>query len=365
MHRPSALLPLFGGLLLALFAAPRGTFAADPVVPGQNVPRFAVKDVALTAAGLPEGWKVAPTDVPLAEEKALLDGITAAATEAKEPDVVPLTLAFLTPEGKTVVVALAESLRDPTAFATSAQAAAAKNGWSYRDLGTPARVVLVSGPQAAREQALAAQVATAVRFLAKRAAEILDTWRAGQGSPIPAYVFSQGVLNIDPKHAPSHLIKGDMILRMEANGRAGALVEDAVVHFRAALDKQATSPLSGDPLVEAHGLLGESLLRLKPPQDAQGRDALKEAVKRLPGSKVRREIGLRFLYNLACAHGRLKETDEAFARLTTFLEDMAKATDAKPDQGWRTDPDFASLRDDPRWAELVKKYPEKAPEVVK
>jgi hypothetical protein len=373
MHPPST--ARASGLLLSvvlLAAGVRGSFAADPVPPGVPVPRFTAKDVALTEAGLPEGWKLAPTDAPPAEDKALREGIAAVATESKEPDVVPVTIALLTPDGKPVVVALVETLRDPSAFAAAAKATAAKNGWSFRDLGTPARVVLVAGPEDARAAALAAQVAATVGFLAKRADEELGKWRAGKVRLMNAYVLSQDVLTLDPKHAPSHLIKADSILRMMAQGNEEALPADALSHLRAVTAKDATSPLMGDQLVQANtllsqalGMVGEELLSREPPKNEQGRDALKEAVERLPGTKVPRDLALRFRYNLACAHGRLKEKDAAFALLTALLEDLAKAPDPQLAQIWRTDPDFSSLREDPRWTELMTKYPEQAAEDVK
>ena len=61
------------------------------------------------------------------------------------------------------------------------------------------------------------------------------------------------------------------------------------------------------------------------------------------------------LYNLACAHGRLKELDPAFERLNAALEANAKAPVGGID--FRNDKDFENLHGDPRWEGLTKKYP--------
>jgi tetratricopeptide (TPR) repeat protein len=54
------------------------------------------------------------------------------------------------------------------------------------------------------------------------------------------------------------------------------------------------------------------------------------------------------LYNLACANALLGETDEALEHLKAALEGHADYAEAA-----RDDPDFESIRNDPRFAELV------------
>lgn len=363
MHRSLTFVARAAVLVAASVGGARVARAEDPPLPGGRLPKLALKDVALVAADLPEGWRLAPAEPALAEEKALREGIATVAASAREPDVAPLTVSLLAKEGQPVVVALVASQRDPAAFAAAAKAAAATQGWAFRELGTPSRIVLVLGPEGLREQALAAETAVAVRFFAKHAAEALDAWRAGKGPPVPAYVFSELVLRIDPQHAPSHLIKGDMIVRMAQNGNPDAHLEDAVTHLRAALAKEATSPLAADLEVEARGLLGETLLSLEPPKNEEARDALLAAVARLDGSKVRADVQARFRYNLACAHGRLKENDAAFALLGALLDAMAQAPAPQLEAIWRTDADFRGLQADARWEALLKKHPAPAPPV--
>jgi tetratricopeptide (TPR) repeat protein len=53
-------------------------------------------------------------------------------------------------------------------------------------------------------------------------------------------------------------------------------------------------------------------------------------------------------YNLACAESRLGETDSAFEHLAAALEERPDLREAA-----RTDDDFASIRDDPRFADLA------------
>jgi tetratricopeptide (TPR) repeat protein len=54
------------------------------------------------------------------------------------------------------------------------------------------------------------------------------------------------------------------------------------------------------------------------------------------------------LYNLACANALLGETDDALEHLKAALEGHADYRESA-----RDDPDFESIRDDPRFAELV------------
>jgi tetratricopeptide (TPR) repeat protein len=59
------------------------------------------------------------------------------------------------------------------------------------------------------------------------------------------------------------------------------------------------------------------------------------------------ERGILF-FNLACAEARLAETDAAFEHLASALEERPDLRETA-----RADDDFASIRDDPRFAELV------------
>ena len=54
------------------------------------------------------------------------------------------------------------------------------------------------------------------------------------------------------------------------------------------------------------------------------------------------------LYNLACAEAMLGETDEALGHLRLAIDSLPEAAE------WaREDVDLASIRDDPRFAELL------------
>ena len=88
--------------------------------------------------------------------------------------------------------------------------------------------------------------------------------------------------------------------------------------------------------------------------DAKGRDALAAAVSK-PGDLSKGRVA-QFRYDLACAHARLGAKDEAFAHLEQTLE-ADRASPIVGIQHWREDPDFASLKEDPRWKALLEKFP--------
>ena len=346
MRRPLALLLAPTAFALLNWIAAGGV-RADPPVPGE-APPFSAYDIALAEAGLPEGWKAGPSDPPSADEKAIRDEIEAIA-KAKGEEATVVGRALVTADGKAVTVVLVDSAKEPKAFSTAVQESATKHGWSTAELGSPSRLAICAGPEDARAKALAAQAAYAVRMLSVKASSALEM-RTGPR----AYGFAKAALAIDGKHAPSHYVVAVLIAVAAQNKQPEAKVEDAIAHFKAALSKEATSPLSGDTVAQAYGELGGAYLNAK--MNAEGRDALKEAVKRLPGSTVSKDLALTFRYNLACAHGRLKEMDEAFGLLTGVLEDIAKEPNEQLEELWPTDEDFTNLKADPRWAELTKKY---------
>ena len=74
----------------------------------------------------------------------------------------------------------------------------------------------------------------------------------------------------------------------------------------------------------------------------------KKAKELLTKSLGKYEDNAGVLYNLACANALLGETDEALEHLKAALEGHADYAEAA-----RDDPDFESIRNDPRFAELV------------
>jgi hypothetical protein len=167
--------------------------------------------------------------------------------------------------------------------------------------------------------------------------------------------LSKAALAVEPGTASARLVVAYLSrLEMTADSDAASWrrLADA---FLAALDEKATIPASPREKAMARGDAGGALLMTKDAAaDAQARDLLKKAVE--DAALVGREEGLGFRYNLACAHGRLKEIDAAFEHVSPVLEEQAK----RPMQGlahWRVDPDFESLHADPRWAKLLEKYP--------
>ena len=129
-----------------------------------------------------------------------------------------------------------------------------------------------------------------------------------------------------------------------------------ITYLRAAVAKEATGTLGKGDRAKALSKLGYAYLeKEKSGPSTEARDALKEAVGAV--ADLDSEEATIARYNLACAHARLKEIDDAFKNLTTMLEENAK----DPSNGslkWQDDVDFTNLKADPRWAALAKKYPQ-------
>lgn len=317
-------------------------------------PAFSVSDIALAQDGLPEGWKEGPAEPVSADAKAVQEDIDAIA-KAKGEETFVAARPFATADGKAVVLVLVDSDKDPKAFAAAVKESAAKHGWGYRELGSPGRIVVAAGPEDARAKAIDAQVAYGAKMLGGKAEKAIESRLFAR-----AMALAKGGLTIDGKSAKCHLVLGQVHGVGAQQEAPGFSYDEAIKHLKAALSADATGPLTGDALIEAYGELGGVYLNVKPPKDAEGRDALQEAVKRLAGSTAPRNLSLTYRYNLACAHGRLKEKEESFKLLTAILEEMAKEPAPALDSIWRTDADFTNLKDDPRWDALLKKYPQTA-----
>jgi tetratricopeptide (TPR) repeat protein len=235
------------------------------------------------------------------------------------------------------------------------KAAAAAKGWALEAMGAPTRLLVVSAPADVLPKAVEVQRAYAARMLAVKASGAYENRVFRR-----AFTFAQTVLALDPKHAGGHLIVGRLmaaegIQAKQAEGeKADEIIAAAVKHLRAAFAKDATGTLSAGERASGLGELGLALLYTKK-ADAEARDALKEAV---AGTFDTASEGAIARYNLACAHGRLKEIDAAFEHLALVLAAETKSPgNAQLLQAWQKDEDFTNLHGDPRWAELVKQYP--------
>lgn len=319
-------------------------------------PEHSAYDMALAAAGLPEGWKLVPSAEGAADENALKDAVVATVKDSIKPDAVHFVMrSATTPDGKKAVFALVDLDEKAPKAVDALGAAAAAKGWTVRTLGAPTRLLVVAAPADVAAKATEVQTAYAARMLAVKASAALENRNARR-----AFLLGRAVLALDGKHAVGHMVVGQLLLgegtqAKQAQGDgADELLAKAVVHLRAAVAKDATGTLTPGERATTLGELGLGLLYTKK-ADAEARDVLKEAVAGTFDSPRTAAVAR---YNLACAHGRLKELDAAFKELATVLEAESKSpADGQLLGAWRADEDFTNLRADPRWAELEKKYP--------
>lgn len=349
-RRPFAV--AFAFLFLAAFALAPLARAGDEIPPEDETGYgYSNEEVAIADAGLSDGYKVATGPDADALAKTTKDSLTALVKEKGAGELLDgVTARVVTcPEGAQVVLGLIDltSRSEPLEKAL-AEAAAAK-GWTVKAVGTPKNWIVASGPEAPRAKVVAAQVAYAAQMLATKSSSAIEE----ANGPL-AGAMARIALRIDPKNARANLIVGSFLLRQARTPDDKALLDQAIVHLRAATAKDATGTLTPREATSARGELGGVLLNKGGPS-TEARDLLKEAVKALDA--VPRDAGIGYRYNLACAHARLKELDEAFPMLEKALADDAK----DPIDGishWRKDPDFESLKADPRWAKLLETYPD-------
>ena len=349
-RRPFAVAFAFLSLLAFSFAPPAR--AGDEVPPeDESGFGYSNEDVAIADAGLTDGYKVATGAEADALVKSTKESLTAFVKEKGAGEVLDgVTARVVTcPEGGQVVLGLVDlnSRSEPLEKAL-AEAAAAK-GWTVRAVGTPKNWIVASGPEAPRAKVVAAQVAFAAQMLATKSSSAIED----ANGPL-AGAMARIAYRIDPKNARANLITGSFMQAQAAQAEDKAMMDDAIARFRAALAKDATGTLTPREATSARGELAGSLLQKSGPS-TEARDLLKEALKSLDA--VPRDVGIGYRYNLACAHARLKELDEAFPPLEKALADNKE----KPIQGishWRKDPDFEPLKGDPRWAKLLETYPD-------
>jgi len=305
-------------------------------------------DMAMAEGGLPQGWTLGEGDAAAKEENALKDAVLALAKSAGAPEdgVHGVTRSANAPAGRAVFLLVDVDKPEP-AFAKALTAAATEKGWVVRTMGASTRFLVVAAPEAVRLPAVEAQTRWAARMLAMKAWSAVEYRNADR-----AVLLARAALAMDAKSAGANFVLGVIATDMAQEKRDPKGFAAAVERLRAALASDASSPLTGSQAVSALGALGTALL-LMGGKDAEERDALKKAV--AGASELDRAGAMGNLYNLACAHARLKELDEAFTHLTAVLAQHAK----EPIRGidhWRKDPDFANLQADPRWAKLLETY---------
>lgn len=332
---------------------PSDPMSGDPEAGGNKVTSFAM---VLEKDGLPEGFTIVEGEAAGPDAKALEEAVNAIAKDkgvATSDDYSVLMRSAAGPAGVKAHYAYVDLGAPSQTFVDALKAEGAKKSWSVRAMGTERHVLVTAAPEAARAKAEGFATAFAGRMLTRRAVKSLESdGRRALG-------LSRIALQLDAKSAGAHFILGLIQMQLALRAKPIGNLEPAITHFRAGLDKDATNALSKREAVIATGKLGQSILNKGGPS-AEARDLLKATVASLSElTPAERTDAVGFRYDLACAHGRLKEVDDAFKVLSSVLEDDAKDPVQGISEIWREkDTDLDSLRADPRWKALLEKYPD-------
>lgn len=333
-------------------AAPVGREPRDPVTQDpESFVEYSSLSIALAQGGLPEGWTLLESAAAGPEAKTLEETVRAVAmltAVAVSQDFHIEIRSVAAPDGTKVHYAYYDLARPSKVFATALATRGVSDGFAVREMGTPRHGLVVAAPEALRPKAMEIATTFAVHLLAVAASSA-----QGRGDGFRAIALSRIGLGIDGSLAPAHLIVGlgakQIALLKNPKGDLGPAIE----HLKAALSKDATKPLDARDTIVAKGNLGQAYLNQGLPS-TEARDLLEEAV--AGAAEIDRVWGVAFRYDLACAHARLKELDEAFALLSGVLADIAKEPVEGIDEIWRKDVDFDHLRPDPRWKKLLETY---------
>jgi Tfp pilus assembly protein PilF len=345
--------------VVAFLAGPQAARAEDPPPGGKawERPPFDKDTIALRDEEAPAGWKIQGEERALrAPEKAIQDAVIAAITAEKYPaDEASMSFRTLKgPADAVVTLAYVDFFQDPGKVVAGIQEAAKKNGWTVKEVLSPAVLVIASGPEEGRTQVLA-QVQ---KVVPARLAEA--TLAAVEQNAETAVALAKLVLKIEPKAAPAHFVMA-LVARPREEGAPAAAWLKAAESMRKAVAADAAFPLEEGLKIQALGELGGWLLQSKGGDDVnkEARDALLQAVEAATKKDPEGRAGIGARYNLACAYARLKDKDPAFKHLTAVLEFAKKNGKIRGISGWwLKDPDFDGLKDDPRWEEIKKNFPD-------
>lgn len=346
----------------ALAAAALALYPGRPAVAEDEVvqPDHSASDMALTAEALhgfaPEGATLVADDEKErpAAEKAIKDAIEALATEAKVAmsEITTEAKSLKLAEGKTATFVMVDVYTNPGSLRKGLEDKAKASGWAFREMASPVRLLVVEGPAEMLDKLVEMQVKVAGLRLAQTGMQRLQNHFAER-----AQSFAKTSLQFLPGLAFAHFV---LALAAEPSGPppyAPDAFDTTMAEFRLALDEKAEFPLRGPQRVLVKGSLGNMVLT-KGGANEEARDLLKAALDE-PAEGVARDTRLGWKYNLACAHGRLKELDPAFEQMKAVLEEDKKEK-IEGISHWRKDPDFDNLHADPRWAELLAAFPEAA-----
>ncbi len=381
-----------GIVCAALFGVAPNVCAKD----GAKPPAYTVESMFPKEA--PEGWTVKEDEsntVAGLNEKALMALAKASGTDVDDVFVVER---LFTKGSESAKVALIDVDADPAALRTALDTEAAAKGWSVLALGSPMRLMVVGGPEGARNAAHDVMKEHVIHYLCEIAYKRLHVPRKTEAVRAAAEKFLSAARSMAPKAGIAYAIEGISMhdegksieglarraraqLKMlekadESPGKAEVvktLTEHAEKAEASAKDllnnsiplltkglKSTNYPPKGLNSFRTGAKLGSLILVLKKNDSIDlAIEALTKAANAEAHSPATRFVfGNR--YDLACAYARAKKNDEALQWLQRAFE-IAETSLSKQDlhgnyTHWGKDPDLDGLRDLPKFKELMTKY---------
>ncbi len=336
-------------VLLAFLIGPVGLSAAHAA----DQPTYGAQDIAIEDDGLAEGWEIVYDEVEGTPGDAIAEWAEGVARgSGLDPDDVLLTDVRLlqSPTGEHATLLVVEVDGDPGGFPAALKKAATGEGYAFRAMGHPSRLLVVAAPESIRKAVLNMENNYAVTTLTNMAYERFDA-----GSMVGARNYADGALAIDPEATMPYAVYG-MIGVKEEDWNA------AFENFQKAFKAQGKLQPTGRLAMWSYRNFGYALMKLKKPEaDKAAAEALRRAIQHERYAEKDEYVQL-FVphYNLACALARLKQTDAALDALENALL-MAKERMPKAQvEGFvrsrvMTDEDLASIRDASRFQDLVEK----------
>jgi len=344
-------------LTLALGALPLTPAFADEE-PAGAVPTYKISQLAPTDDEHPQGWSPVISAGVIPEEAPSVGALLGLARAAKiDLSTFQASSRSFQGEGKNAgVVVLVGLDTQPKGFSEALTHSAEKSGWVVRELGSPLRLAVAWGSS---EKAATTLLDWQANLAAVRLCTIVhkDLTAAVSNQDRDAFMESMRLLRvvstIQEESGAFQYLRG---MAMEIARKPA----DALDFFRKSIKPDAPAPAPAAWQVLAAGRVGHMLLTM------EDEDVLEEALVALElavrlGKHAEKDMD-RFgnHYNLACTYARLDRLDEAFRELEASLklgkEALGETYADQYSHAKDRDSDMDPLREDPRFAALMKKY---------
>ncbi len=321
-----------------------------PASVAEDPPSYGAADLVLEEDGLEAPWEIVFDELPGTPGEALEPWVldVAKACGVSEDDMLCEVRILKGPEDAAATILVAEIDGDPKTLVETLEARGKAQGYVVRALGHPSRVLVLAAPEAFRDKLLKLQTEYAVSSLTKQGWE-----RFQQKSMVGAATFAKGARKMDPKAGAPMVLLG-----MVATNQGQ--FDEAIEAFRVGFGKGVTVPAEGRFAMRGYAHYGYACLEKKGEHFKEGREAFQKCVELESEGDPKEDPLFIQRYNLACAHARLKEVDQALMQLELSLEMGRKSGKITNLAGWvqqkvMTDEHFASLKDHPGFKAIVER----------